>query len=74
MEKNETRLRELGAAIARERIAQGFTQEELSRRIGNSTHSHLSRVESGSRAPSMNMMFNIADVLGKDVSYFFTKI
>lgn len=74
MDKKTARLREIGIAIARERVAQGLTQDELSHMIGNTNHSHLSRIESGKKTPSLNTIFDIADALGKDVNYFFTKI
>lgn len=42
--------------------------------IGFSSHSHLSRIESGRKAPNMNVLFLLADALEVDVGYFFTRI
>ena len=74
MDRNKVRLHELGATIARERERQGLTQTQLAQMVGNVSHSYLSRVESGQRAPSMKLLFNLADVLDVDVRYFFTRI
>ena len=74
MDTRSTRLHEIGTAIARELVEQGLTQYELSRMIGNSNHSYLSRIESGKKTPSLDLIFNIADVLEKDVNYFFSEI
>ena len=74
MDSKATRLREIGIAISRERVEQGLTQEELSHMIGKTNHAHLSRIESGKKAPSLDIIFDIADALDKDVRYFFTEI
>ena len=74
MDRKTARLREIGIAISRERVKQGLTQNELSHMIGLTNHSHLSRIESGKKAASLNTIFDIADALGKDVKYFFTEI
>ena len=71
---NEERLRAIGLAIASERERQHISQAELARRLGYTNHAHLSRVESGQKAPSMEMIFSTADALGCRVSYFFSKI
>lgn len=74
MDRTTARLKEIGTAISRERISQGLTQDELSHMIGKTNHSHLSRIESGKKAASLEIIFDIADALGKDVRYFFTEI
>ena len=74
MDKDKHRMHEIGIAIARERVRQGLTQEELAHMIGNADHTYLSRVECGRKLPSLRMMFNLADVLNVDVHYFFSKI
>jgi len=67
-------LHEIGLAIARARERENISQAELARRLGYTNHAHLSRIESGQKAPSLNMLFSAADALGVKVNYFFTKI
>jgi len=74
MEENDKRLHEIGLAIARARERENISQAELARRLGYTNHAHLSRIESGQKAPSLNMLFSAADALGVKVNYFFTKI
>ncbi|HAM16608.1 MAG TPA: transcriptional regulator [Eggerthellaceae bacterium] len=74
MDANDERLLRLGQAIARRRQEAGISQIALSRMLGHANHSHLSRVENGKSAPSMEMMFDIADALDTDIHYFFTEI
>lgn len=71
MEAKEERLRVLGSAIARMRENRGLSQAELARRLGYTNHAHLSRVESGKKAPSIEMLFEIADALDVHLSCFF---
>lgn len=74
MEDNEERIRKLGAAIARCRESEGISQNALSRMLGYDSHAHLSRIETGKRAPSVELLFEIADALDTKVSYFFTDL
>ena len=74
MDTNAERFRRLGATIARLREKEGVSQATLSRMLGHSSHSYLSRIESGEKIPSMTTVFNIADALDVDVKYFFTDL
>ncbi|MBE6472885.1 MAG: helix-turn-helix domain-containing protein [Coriobacteriaceae bacterium] len=74
MDTNEERIRRLGATIARLREQEGISQAVLTRMLGYSSHSHLSRIENGEKAPSIVALFNIADALDVDVKYFFTDL
>lgn len=74
MDAKEDRLREIGLAIATERERQGISQAELARRLGYTNHAHLSRIESGKKTPSLDMLFATADTLGVKVRCFFTEI
>lgn len=74
MDVKTARLRALGVAIARERERQGLSQEQLSRMIGQTSHAHLSRIESGQKAPNLDMLFALADALDVRVGYFFTRL
>lgn len=52
----------LGANIAARRVACGLDQSELAERVKVSSPM-MSRIESGSRPPSVNLLVDIADVL-----------
>lgn len=52
----------LGANIAARRAACGLDQSELAERVKVSSPM-MSRIESGSRPPSVNLLVDIADVL-----------
>ena len=74
MNLSEKRLRAIGHAIGAERQRQGLSQSQLATMIGLTNHSYLSRVESGQKPPSLQMVFDIADALDVEVKYFFTEI
>ena len=74
MDKNAKRLKAIGAAIAAKREREGISQADLARMLGYTNHAHLSRVESGKKAPSLDMLFDIADALDVHVGFFFTEI
>jgi transcriptional regulator with XRE-family HTH domain len=44
------------------RERQGYSQSELGRKLG-SNHSYISRMESGTRIPSRDMVLQLADIL-----------
>lgn len=50
-------------AMIRARKEQNITQEELSRRTGI-TQADISRIENGTRNPSLNMVRRLADGIG----------
>ena len=50
-------------AMIQARKQQGITQEELARRTGI-TQADISRIETGTRNPSLNMLKRLADGLG----------
>lgn len=52
----------LGQNIAFYRKRRGFTQEKLSEMVGIN-NVHLSRIETGDAAASLDVLFSIADVL-----------
>lgn len=53
----------LGENIAFYRKRAGITQEKLSEIVGIS-NVHISHIETGDRAPSLDVLFAIADALG----------
>ncbi|CAA9418906.1 MAG: hypothetical protein AVDCRST_MAG01-01-2117 [uncultured Rubrobacteraceae bacterium] len=57
----------LGPAIRRVRRERGLTQEEVAREVGSSV-AHLSRLESGTRQPSLDGLLRVAAALGVEVS------
>ena len=74
MDLNEETIRRIGEAIARRREEEGISQKALSRMLGYTSHSHLSRIEGGKKLPSVPLLVNLADVLDVDVGYFFADI
>ena len=74
MELSEKRLKTIGHAIAVERERQGISQIKLATMLGYTNHAYLSRVECGKQMPSMEMIFELADILDVQVNYFFTDI
>ena len=52
-----------GVVLRAYRLERGFTQEQLSERVGV-VHSFISSLESGKKQPSLTMAFNLAAALG----------
>lgn len=61
----DARLGNIGARIQRERLAQTITLEAVASRAGISVP-HLSRIETGQRQPSLQVLLAIADGLSVD--------
>ncbi len=57
----------LGARIASLRAEQSLTQEKLAWEAGLSSKGYLSRIESGSRLPSLSTLDRLAQRLGVEV-------
>ena len=74
MSCKDDRLQKIGIAIAGERERQHISQSELSHMLGYTNHAHLSRVEGGKKAPSLDMLFRAADALGVQVSNFIADV
>ena len=51
------------------RSKQGMNQTDLARRLGLHTQSHLSRLETGRKEPSVDMVLRIADLFGVTTDY-----
>lgn len=64
----------LGANIRALRRQQHLSQRRLSMMVGTQSHTYLSEVERGLKNPSFDYICGVADALGVDVSYFFTKL
>lgn len=45
------------------RLNKGWTQAELAQQLGLRTHSHISFLESGRKAPSLELLIQLADAL-----------
>lgn len=52
-----------GTVMRRLRIERGLSQEELASRLDMSSHAHISRLESGKKQPTLDMVFRLADAL-----------
>jgi ribosome-binding protein aMBF1 (putative translation factor) len=63
--------REIAQQLIKYRMATGFTQEELARRAGTS-HSQISRLESGQHHSSISTLEKIAEALDLELSVTFT--
>ena len=57
---------EIISEIIKARTKQNMTQEELAFRTGTQK-SNISRLESGSYNPSLNLLFKVAKGLGKEI-------
>ena len=67
---NEEKYRKLGLNIAYYRKERGLSQMELAERVEIS-RTHMSRIENNDCAPSLEVVFNIADALNVPVSDIF---
>ena len=54
---------EFGPVLRRLRLERGLSQEELAERAGMASHAHISRLESGRKQPTLEMLFGLADAL-----------
>jgi len=54
---------EFGPVLRRLRFEKGLSQEALAERAGMVSHAHLSRLESGRKQPTVEMLFRLADAL-----------
>lgn len=63
---------EYGNFIKEHRQKMGLTQEEVSKKLGISQVAY-GRYELGTRTPSFELIFKIADVLGFEPGDFFNK-
>lgn len=54
---------EFGPVLRRLRLERGLSQEELAERAGMASHAHISRLESGRKQPTVEMLFRLADAL-----------
>jgi transcriptional regulator with XRE-family HTH domain len=62
----------IGKRIRELRMKEGYTLRELGERL-NFDYSYLSRVENGRKIPSIELLQQMADFFGVDISYFFMK-
>ena len=74
MELSEKRLKAIGHAIALERERQGISQIQLADMLGLTNNSYLSRIECRKQMPSIDLIFELADIFDVQVNYFFTDI
>jgi len=54
---------EFGTILRRLRLERKLSQEALAERAGMASHAYLSRLESGRKHPSVEMLFRLADAL-----------
>ena len=54
---------EFGVVLRRLRFEKGLSQEALAERVGMASHAHLSRLESGHKQPTVEMLFRLAEAL-----------
>jgi transcriptional regulator with XRE-family HTH domain len=54
---------QFGPVLRRLRFERGLSQEALAERAGMVSHAHLSRLESGHKQPTVEMVFRLAEAL-----------
>ena len=54
---------EFGPVLRRLRLERVLSQEELAERAGMASHAHISRLESGRKQPTLEMLFRLAAAL-----------
>lgn len=52
-----------GTVLRRLRFEKGLSQEELAARMEMASHAHISRLESGRKQPTLEMLFRFAEAL-----------
>ena len=62
---------EFGQRIKEERNRMGLTQEELALRL-NIGYEHMNKIERGKRGCSIDILLNLADILGVSTDYLLT--
>ena len=60
----------IGTQIKTFRKSAGFTQDELAKRL-NTTKQTISRYEKGDRKANQDMLFELCDIFGVSIDYFF---
>ena len=63
-------LRLFGEKLRHTRTRQGLSQSELARQLGLARHTHISHLEAGRRAPSLDFLLSVATILGVTTDYF----
>lgn len=63
---------DIGSKIKQLRLENGLTQQELANRL-ELTKGYISQIERNISSPSMETFFSILEILGTDVSSFFSK-
>ena len=59
----------IGDRIRRKRIANGWSQEELAKRMGYSNKSSITRIEKGYNDVSQSKIVKFANILGTTIEY-----
>lgn len=59
----------IGDRIRRKRIANGWSQEELAKRMGYSNKSSITRIEKGYNDVSQSKIVKFANILGTSIEY-----
>ena len=63
MAEKQKKFDDCGVVLRAYRLEKGFTQEQLSERVGV-VHSFIHSLESGKKQPSMQMILKLATALG----------
>ena len=67
MEKTQLVLMPLVRLLVQERHQRNWSQEQLADKIGYS-YSHMAKLECGQRTPSINMLINLAETFGYELT------
>jgi transcriptional regulator with XRE-family HTH domain len=63
-----------GLVLRHLRFEKGLSQEELAARLEMASHAHISRLESGQKQPTVEMLFRLADALEVPASTIIAEI
>jgi transcriptional regulator with XRE-family HTH domain len=61
--------RQFGEKLRHLRLQRGMTQTELAHQLQLSSHSHITNLESGRRAPSLDLVLRLADIFHVTTDY-----
>ncbi len=58
------RPQDFGTKLHRLRLSNDLTLQQLAETLGYSTHSYLSEIEAGKKAPTVELVLKVADLFG----------
>jgi len=74
MDINDTKLKNIGPALAKARKCRGMTQSQIAYMLGYTCHTHISNIERGKKIPNLTTLEKLTEILDVDINYFFTEV